>query len=329
VSIAQSFGCRVLHREWDGDFSAARNHCLDHLRSIWVLSIDADEHLSTRISKAEIRQVLGGDGSHVAFRLLLRGSAGHVPHRAYRIWLNRPDIRFRGLIHESHLPAIVRVCRETGLSVGDVDLLVEHDGYEGDQSHKHERNLPLLLAQVEEDPGFSYLWAHIGRIHAALGRTTEARSAWQKGCDAVRARSASPSDAVVYSDLINANAMENRSDPALVAEADALFPDNAAILWSGALDAQARGDFREVVGRIDRVLELGAFGLADAGISVNERMFGEWAFHLRGMARFKLGDDLGAAEDFAAAAARAPGNAEYEVKRTLAEARSARRPLQA
>jgi len=46
VAIAQSFGARVLYREWDGDFSAARNYGLDHMASRWILYIDADEYLA-------------------------------------------------------------------------------------------------------------------------------------------------------------------------------------------------------------------------------------------------------------------------------------------
>jgi hypothetical protein len=58
--------------------------------------------------------------------------------------------------------------------------------------------------------------------------------------------------------------------------------------------------------------------MTSKSLSLDERVFGEWAFHLRGMARFKLGDAPGAAEDFAAAEACDPANPEYRIKRQLA-----------
>jgi len=245
---------------------------------------------------------------------------GFTPYREYRIWRNRPDIRFWGVIHESHVPAIKTAAQAENLQIGEIDLLLEHDGYEGDQEAKHERNLPLLLAQVELDPDRSYLWDHIGRIHAALGRPDEARAAWEEGrrCT-LRREVPDPADVLIYCDLISANIYEQRLDMSLVDEADRLFPDNCAILWIGALDADARGAFAQVVGRIDRLLTVGPASTMWKSQSLDERIFGEWSFHLRGMARYQLGDAVGAARDFAAAEACDPGNPEYRVKRQLAE----------
>jgi glycosyltransferase involved in cell wall biosynthesis len=319
VAIAQSFGARVLHREWDGDFSAARNYGLDRMESRWILYIDADEYL-TPVARADVERWLSVPEPHIAFRLLLRAKVGFTPYREYRVWRNRPDIRFWGVIHESHVNAIKAVAEEEDLTIGEIDLLLEHDGYEGDQAAKHERNLPLLLAQVELDPDRSYLWDHIGRIHAAEGRQDEARAAWEEGRRRILQRDVPlPTDVLIYCDLINANLFAEQPDGSLVEEADELFPDNIAILWLGALDAEARGAFAQVIERIDRLLVVGSVATSRQSLAVDERTVGEWAFHLRGMARYKLGQAAGAAQDFAAAEACDPDNPEYRVKRQLAE----------
>jgi tetratricopeptide (TPR) repeat protein len=319
VAIAQSFGARVVHREWDGDFSAARNYGLDHMESQWILYIDADEYLAP-VPRTDVERWLSDPTPHIAYRLLLRARVGFIPYREYRVWRNHPDIRFWGVIHESHVSAIKAVAQRESLAIGEIDLLLEHDGYEGDQAAKHERNLPLLLAQVELDPDRSYLWDHIGRIHAALGRPDEARAAWEEGRRRTLRRDVpDPTDVLIYCDLINANLFEQRPDGSLVEEADHLFPDNIAILWIGALDAEARGAFAQVAERIDRLLAVGSVATTGKSLALDERVFGEWSFHLRGLARYKLGDATGAAQDFAAAEACDPDNPEYRVKRQLAQ----------
>src|ERR1019366_3078531 len=122
----------------------------------------------------------------------------------------------------------------------------------------------------------------------------------------------------IYCDLINANTFDGRHDASLVDEADTLFPDNVGILWFGALDAEARHAFDQVVERIDRLLAVGPEMAAGSPLAMDERVLGEWAFHLRGMARYKIGDKVGAARDFAAAEACDPSSTEYRVKRQLA-----------
>lgn len=48
--IANKYKARVYYYRWDDDFSAARNRCLDYVQNSWVLSIDTDEILKTKIS---------------------------------------------------------------------------------------------------------------------------------------------------------------------------------------------------------------------------------------------------------------------------------------
>ena len=326
VAIPRSFGARVLHRPWDGDFSAARNFGLDHMASQWILYIDADEYLSEG-SRALVAATLADSVPHVAYRVLLRARVGFTAYREYRVWRNHPDIRFSGVIHESHLKAIRGVEAREGWAIGDIELLIEHDGYEGDQSAKHERNLPLLMDQAQRDPDRSYLWDHIGRIQAALGRHDEARATWEGARERIRRHPGPEStDSLIYCDLINANVFDARPDADLVREADSLFPDNAGVLWFGALDAEARQDFDQVIARLDRLVALGPRTDAGRSVAMDARVFGEWSFHLRGMAYFKVGDFAAAAADFAAAERADPANVEYSIKRQLAQSRRSAHP---
>ena len=48
LEIAGRYGARIIEYPWSDDFSAARNHALDHASSDWILYIDADERLGPR-----------------------------------------------------------------------------------------------------------------------------------------------------------------------------------------------------------------------------------------------------------------------------------------
>lgn len=45
VEIAKSYGAKVFFRDWDGDFSAARNFSLSKATCDWIFVIDADEEI--------------------------------------------------------------------------------------------------------------------------------------------------------------------------------------------------------------------------------------------------------------------------------------------
>lgn len=49
VDIANACGAEVVFREWDNDFSAQRNFALQHVKTPWVLYLDADEFLDTEL----------------------------------------------------------------------------------------------------------------------------------------------------------------------------------------------------------------------------------------------------------------------------------------
>ena len=46
VQLAEENGARVVYRAWDNDFSAQRNFALQHVKTEWVLYLDADERMN-------------------------------------------------------------------------------------------------------------------------------------------------------------------------------------------------------------------------------------------------------------------------------------------
>jgi glycosyltransferase involved in cell wall biosynthesis len=323
-AIAAAHGARVYHRAWDGDFAAARNAALDRCESEWILYIDADERLDP-VQRPAVEELLS-DAPEVAFRLLLRPWAGATPYREYRLWRNDPRIRFEGVIHEKVVPAIHAVGEADNRPIGVCDLLLTHVGYEGDQTRKHHRNLPLLRRQVKAEPDNLFNWHHLARVLAGLGRERQSERVLLHTVQVARAKPViDPNGVLAYSDLIAIRHARGEDVTELLAEARGKYPRNCVLVWQEGRALIAAGRHDEAIAAFDWLLSVDVQRLPDEGPAYDERLFGELAHEGRGLCLFRLGRYEEAAAAYAAAAACAPGDPAYPVKRKLALARARRR----
>jgi glycosyltransferase involved in cell wall biosynthesis len=322
-AIAAAHGARVFHRPWDDDFAAARNAALDRCESEWILYIDADERLDP-VPRATVEALLAGV-PEVAFRLLLRPWTGATPYREYRLWRNDPRIRFEGVIHEKVVPAIHAVADADHRPIGVCDLLLTHVGYEGDQTRKHHRNLPLLRRQVRVEPGNVFNWHHLARVLAGLGRHRQSERVLRHAIEVTRAKSVTdPNGVLAYSDLIAIRHERGEDVTELLAEARGMYPHNCLLLWQEARALTAAGRHDEAIAAFDELLAVDLKRLPDYGPAYDERLFGELSHEGRGLCLFRLGRYFEAAAAYAAAAACAPDDPSYPVKQQLALARARR-----
>ncbi|MCU1451848.1 MAG: glycosyltransferase [Acidimicrobiales bacterium] len=324
VAIAESYGARVLHQQWTGDFSAPRNLGLEAATGRWILYIDADERLEP-VERAHVEALLE-DADEVAFRIGLRPFVGWTPYLEYRLWRSDPRIRFRGVIHEKVVYAIDEVAVADDLEISDCDFLVlDHVGYEGDQTHKHERNLPLLQAQLAAEPGSTFNWTHLGRVLRGLGRVEEAEEAFARAVALARAYH-DPHGGVAFSELLAFRYTRGEQLDDLLAEGRARWPDNMSMVW-------LEGHRHLEEGRNEQALacltELVDFDPAAPGpVSYDNRLFGAETHASMGLALFRLGRYSEAAAMYAVAEQMAPAATEYRVKRLLAEGRAAQEVAQ-
>lgn len=328
--IARRFGARVVHVDWADDFSAARNVSLEHGTGEWILYIDADERLAgvTRQSAARLLT----SAQEVAFRILLRPMVSSTEYREFRLWRNDPRIRFDGVIHEKVVPAITRVAQEDGRPIGTADWLLEHVGYEGDQTRKHHRNLPLLRRQLALEPENLFVWHHLARVLAALGNAEEAEATLVGAIDRTRSSGTyHPLASLSFVDLIRLRQSRGEDASALLAEALAAYPDNCVLLFMAARALVDVGDHAGALERLDRILAVGRRSDPGWEPAYDRQLLGELTFDLRGLCLFRLASYERAADAYAEAARCAPGNPTYRTKCELARARhrpagAARRP---
>ena len=322
VAIAEQHGARVLHRPWDGDFAAPRNLGLEHTRGEWVLYIDADERLAP-LERAELQRALGGSAA-AALRVLLAPRPHATPYFEYRLWRNDPRIRFAGAIHEQVVDAIHAAAREDARAVDDwPGLRLDHVGYEGDQSRKHRRNLPLLQAQLSRDPSNIYNWRHLARVLDGLGRVQEAADARER---AVRLALAEPVPSVdgglAWAERLAAEHERGTDVGPLLALGRERWPQHWLIRWIEGVVALEAGQLDAAAEAFRALLAADTAALPASGIAYDERMFGEWAHASLALTHLRAGRNAEAAAAYAAAERCAPDNPEYRVKRALAVARS-------
>ncbi|HTP49043.1 MAG TPA: glycosyltransferase [Casimicrobiaceae bacterium] len=319
--IARDCGARVLDYPWNSDFAAARNAALDAASGQWALYIDADEEV-VGFERAELAALLG-DALHAACTVRLRPVTGYTRYREHRLFRNRADLRFRGVIHESILPALGDLCAREGLRVADSSLDIHHYGYDRDSTRKHERNLPLLRARLEAEPGHIYSWWHLGATLQALGDVDGAEHAWRQAVEILRTRPAATlGDSLPYLDLARQLLDQKRDATALLDEACARFPNNHALAWLRARDLVEGERYEDAMLLFARLAEIDAETLCD-GLAYDPSIFGVNAHAALGLCAFRLGRFGESAAHYARAEALAPNDLAIRRKRQLAQAQAA------
>jgi len=323
--IARRFGANLVHHPWNDDFSEARNISLDIALGEWILYIDADERL-VGADRARVEDLLR-DAEEIAFRILLRPNLDSTPYREYRLWRNDPRIRFDGIIHEKVVPAIHRVADEDGRPVGMADLMLVHYGYEGDQTRKHRRNLPLLRRQLEVEPGNLFARHHLARVLEATGEPEEAEEALVTAVDIARSTGlVDPVACLSFVDLIRLRSLRGEDTAELLAEALSAFPENCVVLWIQAQKLIFLGEYSQAIEVIDRILDVD-WRDPDTGPAYGQSLVGELPWSAKALCLFRLGEYERAADAYAKAAGFAPSDLSYRVKEKLSRARSGARPV--
>lgn len=242
-NIARRHGARLFHLPWQSDFSHARNFALEQARGDWILYIDADERVRPP-DHARLRAELA-QPECAALAVRFHPRSGYTAYPEYRVFRADPRIRFQGAIHETMRPGIHRVMRDDGKRLGTCCLVMDHVGYDGDQSGKFDRNLSLLRIQIAADPNRIYLHWHLGAVLRDMGHDAEARGAFAHGI--ALSQEAGPAlvrgeACLCYIDLARMLDAIGEDALALLREARARFPENLMLLWLEATILLRRGE---------------------------------------------------------------------------------------
>lgn len=317
--IALAYDARVFDFPWNGSFADARNEALGRSEGRWILYIDADERFVSG-GRGAVEKELSRPG-YAAHTVKFHPITGYTSYREYRIFLNDPRIRFEGVIHESMVAGMNNAAEEDGLAIGDSPFSIIHTGYDGELTHKHERNLPLLKKQIENDPGRMYLRWQLGVAMKGLGDAPGAERAWTEALRMTRAKGANVAheDSHVYYEMICLLAERGEDIGPLLGEALALFPDNYLFIWTHGKALVQEGRLGEAAEVFESLLAVDPDSLTGP-LAYNARIFGELSHEPLAGCYFRLGRLAESEAHYARALALDADNAEYKTKLMLVRA---------
>ncbi|MEW6049852.1 MAG: tetratricopeptide repeat protein [Candidatus Zixiibacteriota bacterium] len=151
VEIATSYGARVFHQPWEGDFSKHRNHSLDQATGDWIFIIDADEQFCAD-DRPKVRAALDSDDVDIisinVFNVYGSDEATTTFLPSIRLFRRRLGLRYEGIVHNTLL-------LPPNASVARVSARLKHYGYDlspDKMKQKFERSRALLESQLAADP---------------------------------------------------------------------------------------------------------------------------------------------------------------------------------
>jgi tetratricopeptide (TPR) repeat protein len=323
IEKARRFPIKLHTFQWCQDFAAARNYALDQTTGDWILYIDADERLEVP-DPALWRDALA-DKSKAAWRLRFYLRAGWTPASELRLFRNDPRIRFEGVIHERVHDAVNQVCRSDGLEIGRSEVALHHVGYEGSQTHKISRNVPLLRDYLAKNPSRVYCWWHLGQMLLWAGDEDGAAEAWGQGIVVARqqGRAGPTSNGMPFASLILLQHSRGIPVDGLVKEAVELFPDHMALRWIAAKSAIERGESGAACKDLEELAVIDPDSFTDLEMSYDKRLFSYASRESLALCYFRAGRFRQAAEWYRRAAAAAPDSQSCLVKAQLAETKAA------
>jgi glycosyltransferase involved in cell wall biosynthesis len=151
--IAMSLGAYVYDFKWIDDFSAARNFALEKSTGEWNLVLDADEYVTAN-GKNDILNFIKNNMAIGRIKILSKFTQNsQIRHsQAFVSRLLPKGLYFEGRVHEQIVSNLPRI---------NTNVEIVHDGYF--ETNKFERNIRLLLKEIEAKPNDQYVLYQIAK----------------------------------------------------------------------------------------------------------------------------------------------------------------------
>ncbi|GAB6181508.1 hypothetical protein JCM14036_28270 [Desulfotomaculum defluvii] len=259
VSIAQQFGAKIFHYQWNEDFAAARNFSLDQAKGDWILYLDADEELEPNCSERLKSLTERSDIEAYIFQIInLTDNNDPLKHVNVRMFRNKPAYRFEGKLHEQIISAISS--QSNGSPVINSGINILHYGYLASEfiaKNKAQRNHRINMKLVEQDPNNPFYLFSLGGSCVNLNNLEEAVANYRKALQHVNLRAMYASS--IFVSLISCLLKLGKIDEAVgyIEKCKANYPDYVDIHYiDGELFYQL-GHIKRAINSFEKCLELG------------------------------------------------------------------------
>ena len=149
LEIAKRWGCRVIHRDWDDDFSAARNFAAWCCRGKWIYVCDSDDFLFEAGNLRDVMLRADDNVDAVAIHGDQYGPTGLQEQVSEILAYRKGRGHYIYPIH-NQLRGISNIAHSSAVGVSD---------YIENLEEKLKRTIPLLEAGLERDPDNGH-WAY-------------------------------------------------------------------------------------------------------------------------------------------------------------------------
>jgi len=151
VSIAESFGARVFHHVWEGDFSKARNYSLQYATKDWIFIIDADERVPAEEVPTISRTLT--ESPHPIISVNVLNTYEHNKNLtvflpSVRFFKRELGLHYCGIVHNQLAVPVDAKVRRTGIRIMHLGYGLSADK----MAQKKARTLDLLKKQLAANP---------------------------------------------------------------------------------------------------------------------------------------------------------------------------------
>ena len=174
IEIAESYGAKIFHQQWEGDFSKHRNYSLEQATSDWIFIIDADE----RLCEEDIPKLQGliNSDEHSIVSINVYSIYGDNEEMttflpSIRLFKREMELRYQGIVHNRlEFPEDATIVR------AEVKLI--HLGYDLSPKRmkaKFERSKALLEKQLEENPQNAFALYNLAQLYRGRSKDDPAK----------------------------------------------------------------------------------------------------------------------------------------------------------
>ncbi len=163
VEIAESYGARIFHQPWEGDFSKHRNFSIAQAACDWIFVIDADERIHQE-DISLIKKVLNQDDYKIISINVFNVTGENEEHITFlpsiRFFRRELGLKYEGIVHNLVFPPADQPIMRVGIRL-------KHYGYglsPEKMKAKIARSKALLEKQIAENPDNAFALFNLAQL---------------------------------------------------------------------------------------------------------------------------------------------------------------------